>query len=90
MCFHWFVKVRSQNIPISGKVVQAKALSIAKNLNCNIFAASNGGLSSAGAVTFPLNKFPEKLRQSMKLMFANFVKSYHISYMDTSLRTFLI
>lgn len=43
-CFEWFVKARSQNIPISGPLVKVKAKEIATNLGYNNFGASDGWL----------------------------------------------
>ncbi|XP_050310349.1 tigger transposable element-derived protein 6-like [Anthonomus grandis grandis] len=43
-CFEWFVKARSQNIPISGLLVKMKAKEIAITLGYNNFSASDGWL----------------------------------------------
>ena len=37
---------RSKDVPISGPILQSKALQIAKELNINTFMASNGWLQS--------------------------------------------
>lgn len=44
VCFNWFSRSRSQNIPISGTIVKAKAQEIAEKLNVANFRASNGWL----------------------------------------------
>ncbi|XP_050308745.1 tigger transposable element-derived protein 6-like [Anthonomus grandis grandis] len=43
-CFDWFVKARSQSIPISGPLVKMKAKEIAITLGYNNFSASDGWL----------------------------------------------
>ncbi|XP_053947863.1 tigger transposable element-derived protein 6-like [Anastrepha ludens] len=45
MCFNWFAKARSQNIPISGPILKAKAMEIAGKLGVPNFNASDGWLS---------------------------------------------
>jgi len=42
--YKWFVETRSRNAPISGKIIQEKALLIAKNIGYDDFKASNGWL----------------------------------------------
>ena len=42
--FKWFTVQRSQNIPIDGNLLKAKALSFAENFNCPDFKASEGWL----------------------------------------------
>lgn len=44
LCLEWFSKVRSQNIPVSGPLVQEKAKEIATKLRLTNFVASNGWL----------------------------------------------
>lgn len=44
VCFDWFSRSRSQNIPISGSLVKAKAQEIAEKSNVANFRASNGWL----------------------------------------------
>lgn len=45
MCFEWFARARSQNIPISGSLVKAKAKEVAHNLGYQKFSASDGWLN---------------------------------------------
>ncbi|XP_054737831.1 tigger transposable element-derived protein 6-like [Anastrepha obliqua] len=45
MCFNWFAKARSQNIPISGPILKAKAMEIAGKLGVPNFNASDGWLN---------------------------------------------
>ena len=40
----WFSKVRNQNVPVSGPMIQAKALEFAEELGIESFKASNGWL----------------------------------------------
>lgn len=42
--FNWFNKARNLHIPISGPIIQAKALEVAQNIGLNEFKASNGWL----------------------------------------------
>lgn len=42
--YEWFCSARSKNIPISGKLIQEKALTIALEMNNDDFMASNGWL----------------------------------------------
>jgi hypothetical protein len=44
MCYQWFVKARSQNIPITGPLVKTKAKEIAEQLGHTSFNASDGWL----------------------------------------------
>ncbi|KAJ3615426.1 hypothetical protein MTP99_007389 [Tenebrio molitor] len=44
MCYQWFVKARSQNIPITGPLVKTKAKEIAEQLGYTSFNASDGWL----------------------------------------------
>lgn len=44
MCFEWFARARSQNIPVSGPLVKAKAREIAEQSGCVSFTASDGWL----------------------------------------------
>ncbi|EDW90061.1 tigger transposable element-derived protein 6 [Drosophila teissieri] len=44
MCFDWFSRVRSENIPISGEMVREKAKQIAVELGYSNFSASSGWL----------------------------------------------
>ncbi|XP_066153520.1 tigger transposable element-derived protein 6-like [Euwallacea fornicatus] len=43
-CLDWFSRIRSQNIPISGSLIKAKAKEIACKLKYEQFSASNGWL----------------------------------------------
>ncbi|XP_066146779.1 tigger transposable element-derived protein 6-like [Euwallacea fornicatus] len=43
-CLDWFSRIRSQNIPISGPLIKAKAKEIACRLKYEQFSASNGWL----------------------------------------------
>ncbi|XP_053955719.1 tigger transposable element-derived protein 6-like [Anastrepha ludens] len=45
MCFNCFAKARSQNIPISGPILKAKAMEIAGKLGVPNFNASDGWLN---------------------------------------------
>jgi hypothetical protein len=42
--FNWFCKARNKHLPISGPIIQAKALEVAESLGLNEFKASNGWL----------------------------------------------
>lgn len=44
MCFEWYSEAQSQNIRISGPVIQAKAKEIAISLGMSDFVASTGWL----------------------------------------------
>ncbi|KMY92887.1 tigger transposable element-derived protein 6 [Drosophila simulans] len=44
MCFDWFSRVRTENIPISGEMVRKKAKQIALELGHSNFSASSGWL----------------------------------------------
>ena len=46
ICWEWFQTARAQNIPLSGPMLQEKALSYAKELGNAEFKASNGWLES--------------------------------------------
>ena len=46
LLFHWFKGACGKNIPLSGPVLQEKALDFAKDLNLDKFKASNGWLES--------------------------------------------
>ena len=46
LMWQWFQKIRSQNIPVSGPMMQEKALAIAKERNLSDFKASRGWLRS--------------------------------------------
>lgn len=41
-----FNLVRNKNVPASGRIIQAKALEVAREIQCNYFKASNGWLES--------------------------------------------
>lgn len=43
-CFEWFCRARSQNIPISGPIIKAKAKAFAEQVGYHNFAASDGWL----------------------------------------------
>ncbi|XP_053949310.1 tigger transposable element-derived protein 6-like [Anastrepha ludens] len=45
MCFNWFAKARSQNIPISGPILKGKAMEIAGKLGVPNLNASDGWLN---------------------------------------------
>ncbi|XP_025407826.1 tigger transposable element-derived protein 6-like [Sipha flava] len=42
--YEWFVSVRSKNLPISGPIIQTKAMKLAEKMNVKDFKASNGWL----------------------------------------------
>lgn len=44
ICLEWFIRARSQHIPISGPLVKAKAKEVAADLKCDKFSASDGWL----------------------------------------------
>ena len=44
--FKWFQQARLKNIPISGPIIQEKALQYARELGYNDFKASSGWLDS--------------------------------------------
>ncbi|KAJ8950885.1 hypothetical protein NQ318_011185 [Aromia moschata] len=44
LCYEWFSTARSQNVPVSGPLVKAKAKEVAENLGYNYFTASDGWL----------------------------------------------
>ncbi|CAI6373801.1 unnamed protein product [Macrosiphum euphorbiae] len=44
VCYEWFCRVRAKNLPISGPLIQQKAIEIAKTLGRTNFKASNGWL----------------------------------------------
>jgi hypothetical protein len=44
--YEWFTNVRCQNIPISGPILQTKALQVATSISLNDFRASNGWLEA--------------------------------------------
>ena len=46
LMWQWFLKLRGQHIPVSGPMMQEKALAIAKQLNVADFKASTGQLHS--------------------------------------------
>ena len=45
--FNWFLSMLSQNVPLSGAMIQEMALTFAKELNVENFQASYGWLSVA-------------------------------------------
>ena len=45
--FNWFLSMLSQNVPLSGAMIQEKALTFAKELNVENFQASYGWPSVA-------------------------------------------
>lgn len=45
ICFEWFARARSQNIPISGPLIKAKAKEVANDLEYQNFSASDGWLN---------------------------------------------
>lgn len=42
--YEWFIEARQKNVPVSGKLLQEKANSLAIELGCEKFTASNGWL----------------------------------------------
>ncbi|KAL7290460.1 hypothetical protein TKK_0016148 [Trichogramma kaykai] len=46
--YGWLCQVRTQNIPVSGILIQEKALEVAKSFNISHFSASNGWLQKFG------------------------------------------
>ncbi|XP_025196277.1 tigger transposable element-derived protein 4-like [Melanaphis sacchari] len=42
----WFNHVRNKNVPLSGPIIQAKALEVAREIECDDFKASNSWLES--------------------------------------------
>lgn len=44
--WEWFVAARAKNVPISGPILQAQALEVAKSLDITTFKASSGWLES--------------------------------------------
>ena len=46
LVYQWFKQARAKNIPLSGPIIQEKALEFAQNLDLMEFKASNGWLNS--------------------------------------------
>ena len=46
LIYKWFVQARAKNVPLSGPIIQEKALNIAEELHISDFKASNGWLDS--------------------------------------------
>ena len=44
--YEWFASARSRNIPVSGRILQEKALKVAEGIGMNDFKASNGWLEA--------------------------------------------
>ncbi|KAH8407153.1 hypothetical protein KR222_009555, partial [Zaprionus bogoriensis] len=44
ICYDWFCKARTQNLPIPGRIIRDKARDIAQSLGVKNFSASNGWL----------------------------------------------
>ncbi|EDW76656.1 uncharacterized protein Dwil_GK19073 [Drosophila willistoni] len=44
LCYEWFLRARSKNIPVSGPIIKAKAKEVARHIKYSGFLASDGWL----------------------------------------------
>lgn len=82
LCFEWFVKAKSQNIPVSGSFIKEKVKQIAGQLGAQTFSASNRW-KHGGSYILVMWRLKAYVRNQLSLipkMYVNSNKSYKTCY----------